>query len=111
MGKNVIDIGVILPGRPNYLCWPIERLGLEPNTDILRVESSCQCVQPSVVRYSTGAETIANAIMLELVSEDPEQSAVNESPPLDLGVAITLSTSDGLTHQFTLNLLQVQELE
>ena len=109
--STTIEAGVVLANRSGYLCLPLEQVGLSPDTSILSLHSSCECIQPSLVEYHNGPETTAQAILLEYIDEsagahsDLLPSESNRSVA-DLGVVVEATLADGSLHGFTVNVLQ-----
>ena len=82
------DAGVIFAGESNYLCIPFERLGLAFSTQITSIETSCECVQGSVVSYLTPNKATAQAIRLDFAPEPLLEDS--EFVPMLLSVQVAL---------------------
>lgn len=63
--RTEVDAGIILADRESYLCLSFERLGLAEGDVVMSVNSSCECVQPSVVCYRSHQGREANAVLLQ----------------------------------------------
>lgn len=97
------DAGVIFADESNYLCIPFERLKLVPSTQIVSIETSCECVRGSVVSYVTPNQTTAYAVRLDFVPEP--HSNQSEFVSMLLSVRVTLEIeSIGGKKEFTVEL-------
>ncbi len=98
-----IDAGVIFSDRASYLCIPLSRFGLSGSEKIATIVSSCECVKPSLVRYSDSLTTTADGVLFEF---DSEEASSDETPrPIQLGVIVTLTTHRGETRTVTVNII------
>jgi len=102
---TAIDVGVILPDRAGYLCLPIERLGIEADETLISVESSCECIEPRLVKYLGSDGSQNPAILLDYVDESVDIAGTHDPQPMNLRVIITVELASGKTHDFTVNLL------
>jgi hypothetical protein len=108
--SRTIDAGIVLADRAGYFCLPLEQIGLPPDAEIVSLQSSCECVRPRLVQYVQDRQRIGQAILLEYV---PEVSAADtsllDSPrefeAVHLSVIVEVVLSDGVKHDFVLNLL------
>ena len=50
---STVDAGVVFTDRTGYLCFPLERFGLERADEDLSVASTCDCIRPQLVEYLT----------------------------------------------------------
>lgn len=108
--RRSIDAGVVLADRGGYYCFSLEQIGLPLDADILSVESSCECVQPSIISYVADKQQVRKAILLEFASDDlVKDNSVydteNDDFPAFLGVVITIALEGGETHEFTVNMV------
>jgi hypothetical protein len=111
--RTEIEAGIVFADRESYLCLSFERLGLADGDVVTSVNSSCECVQPSVVSYRSPRGQNAHAVLLRFVEEDSKNSPQTElepsdfavSTPVNLGVLIDVKLADGSDKQFTVNLL------
>ena len=110
------DAGVVLSDRSGYTCIPLDRIGLPPNAQIVRLNSSCECVKPRAVVYATPGSNSARGILLEYVPEDlgnnlhQTSQATNHSPML-LGVIVQAHLADGTKREFSVDLLHTTLLD
>ena len=110
------DAGIVLSDRSGYTCIPLDRIGLPPDAQIVRLDSSCECVKPRVVVYATPGSNSSRGILLEYVPEDLgnnlDQTAqsTNHSPML-LGVIVQAHLADGTKREFSVDLLHTTLLD
>ena len=104
-----IDAGVIFGDQSNYLCVPFSRFGLSNDAKIEKIHSSCECLKPSVVRYSTSSASTTTAVMIRFVHDSGPE--VGMRVPTELGVAVSLTTVDGDTRNGIINFLLVSGSE
>lgn len=110
------DAGIVLSDRSGYTCIPLDRIGLPPDAQIVRLDSSCECVKPRVVVYATPGSNSSRGILLEYVPEDLgnnlDQTAqeTNHSPML-LGVIVQAHLGDGTKREFSVDLLHTTLLD
>jgi hypothetical protein len=112
----VLDAGIVLSDRPGYTCIPLDRIGLPPDAQIVRLESSCECVKPRCVTYADPGSQHAQGILIEFVPEDRDTdpgkaSHATQSPPMLLGVIIQVHLADGTQREFNIDLLHTTLLE
>jgi hypothetical protein len=94
----------------------LDRIGLPPDAQIVRLDSSCECVKPRVVVYATPGSNSSRGILLEYVPEDLGKNldqtaqATNHSPML-LGVIVQAHLADGTKREFSVDLLHTTLLE
>jgi len=101
-----IDAGVIFSDRASYLCIPVSRFGLSNSDDIETIVSSCECVKPSLVRYSDSSTSAADGVLFEFTSD--EASPDTTPQPMGLGVLVTCFMVGGETHIATVNFLHTR---
>ena len=100
-----IDAGVVLADRAGYFCLPTERLGIEAVETLVSVTSSCECIEPRLVKYVGSDGSPKPAILLEYADESVGPGGASDPQPMNLGVIITVELASGKTHDFTVNLL------
>ncbi len=110
------DAGFVLSDRPGYNCIPLDRIGLPPDAQIVRLESSCECVKPRCVTYAAPGSQRARGILVDFVPEDrdtdPEKgSQATQHPPMLLGVIVQVHLADGTRRVFNVDLLHTTLLE
>jgi hypothetical protein len=44
----LIDAGIVFADRASYLCLPFEKVGLPTDASVVSIESSCDCMAPSI---------------------------------------------------------------
>ncbi len=97
-------------GQAGYLCLPLAQVGLPAKAPIVSLSSSCECIQPRLVKYFDSQDSMAPAIMLEYVgvgaevggdsvATEPQRTVAN------LGVIIEATLTDGVKHEFTVTML------
>jgi hypothetical protein len=112
----MFDAGIVLSDRSGYTCIPLDRIGLQPDAQIVRLDSSCECVKPRVVVYATPGSNSSRGILLEYVPEDlgnnllQAAQATNHSPML-LGVIVQAHLADGTKREFSVDLLHTTLLD
>jgi len=103
-----IDAGVIFADRASYLCLPLSRFGISSSDDIQTIVSSCECVIPSLVRYSDGATTTVDGVLFEFI---PSEATLDAKPQsVQLGVVVTFTTVSGENRTVTVTLLHTRAL-
>ena len=105
-----IDAGIVVAGRPGYLCLPLERIGLAAGDEAVRLDTSCSCLRGRLVSYITAGDSLGQAILLEYVDEQPapepaESSTRASAVAVNLGVTVEVHLRGGRTHAFTGRLL------
>ena len=103
-----IDAGVVFSDRSSYLCVPLSRFGLSSSENIETIVSSCNCVKPSLIRYSDTSTTTADGVLLELTSD--EESGDSTPQPIHLGVVVTLTMDSGEARTVTVSFLHSPEV-
>ena len=106
LASNQIDAGVIFSNRSSYLCLPLSRFGISSSKNIQEIASSCECVRPSLVRYSENSTTGADGLQFEFI---PEDTPAGTSPQtMHLAVDVRMTMVDGATRTVTVNFLEAQ---
>jgi hypothetical protein len=85
----VQDAGVVFADRENYLCVPITRLAIDPHDADISAKSSCECMRPSIVRYLTQRDEVADALRVDYMAEQPSSGA----PPSQMRIRIEVTLS------------------
>jgi len=100
--SSVLDVGVLFANESSYLCFPLEKLGIEVGKEIVSITSSCECVRPSVVRYlqRTGADGVA--IRLDFIEDSKTRDKVD---PISLAVVITVKFASRAEQSVTMQFL------
>jgi hypothetical protein len=115
----VLDAGVVLSDRPGYTCISLDRIGLPLDAQVVRLESSCECVKPRSVVYSTPGSQRGRGILIEFVPFVPDDRDTNFEKdshatghsPMLLGVIVQAHLADGTKREFNVNLLHTTLLE
>ena len=102
-GHIEIDAGVIFGDRSSYLCIPLSRFGIASSANIEAIASSCECVKPSLVRYSESSTTVADGLLFEFAAD--EHTPDEATQPMHLAVGIDLRLVTGDTQTVTVNFL------
>jgi hypothetical protein len=112
--RPVIDAGIQFIGRPNFLCLPIEKLGLGASDEVLAARSSCGCVIPQIVFYQSSQSEIGSAVLLDFdFSKGEFVDSINtddRGTPVQLAVVVSLVLADSRTREFVVNLVFADEL-
>jgi len=104
-----IDAGVVLSGQITSYCLPLSRIGIASSREIESLDSSCECVKPTLVRYSDTRATVADGLLLEFVAED--NASESEPGPMPLAVDVKLMLYSNESRTFTLNFLHAPLLD
>jgi hypothetical protein len=124
-GRFAIDAGVVFADQESYLCFPLKQLGIEEYLSTSRVESSCDCVEATVVHYLDPAGSRCPALLLrfrqESVTQEGESDELNGGQevhgklesgldslavtPVNLGVDVTIDLESGRRVHSTVNFL------
>ena len=104
-----IDAGVVFCDRTTSFCLPLSRIGIASSGEIESLDSSCECVKPTLVRYSDMSATVADGLMLEFVTEDHASGSVPE--PMHLAVDVKLKLFGGKSRTVTVNFLHAPLLD
>ena len=82
---------------------PLSRIGLSSSAEIETLDSSCECVKPTLVRYSVTSTTVADGLLLEFVAED--HSSDSTPQPVHLAVDVKLMLVGGKSRAVTVHFL------
>ena len=99
---------MIFADRSSYLCIPLSRFGLSSSENIKTIASSCECVKPSLVRYSDSSTTTADGVLFEFIPDEASPDAAAE--PMRLGVVTTFTMVSGEARTVTVNFLHAPAL-
>lgn len=102
-GDCEVDAGVVFAGCPSYFCVPLSRLGLTSSDEVESINSSCECIKPSLVRYAATSTSVVDGLRLEFVAEDLSENPTPES--MHLAVVVTLKLIAGKSKNVTVNFL------
>lgn len=98
-----IDAGVIFCDRSSYLCIPLSRFGPSSSQDIESLVSSCECVKPSLVRYSDSSITTADGPVFGFIADETFPDTTPQ--PVRLAVEVLLTMVGGEVPTVTVNFL------
>jgi len=105
----LIDAGIIFADRASYLCLPFEKVGLPTDASVVSIESSCDCVSPSLVTYANSESSQASGILLRYVNESTfhgdDPKSLPALPPVNLRVVFVLTLAGGRSYEFTVSLM------
>ena len=101
-----VEAGIVLGDRAGYLCLPFAELGLDEGAEVVGLESSCECVIPSLVDYAELDGQRRPAVLLEFV-KGPDAYSTDPSEPraARLGVIVEATLAGGHVHRFKVDLL------
>ncbi len=99
----IIDAGVLLADQPSYLCVPLGRLGISSTDEVIAVNSSCECTEPSIVVYRETQSQLARALRVDILPEP--KASDSESVPASLAVEVTLELAGGRSTTATIQFL------
>jgi hypothetical protein len=105
--QSVLDAGVVFSDRTSYLCWPFDAIGLEEGNEVQSIQSSCDCVQASVIDYPKVGNSLGRGLLIEFKAETHRKS---KEVPAALGVVLTLQLANGSERVVTVNLLHTNSL-
>jgi hypothetical protein len=104
-----IQAGIVLADRPGYTCFSLSDIGLPEGAQVENLQSSCECVKPSLIQYLAADQQSRTGMLLEFVPEAPDPAV---GPGVDaevraarLAVNVDLELAEGQTHRFTVHLL------
>ncbi len=98
-----IDAGIVFEGRPGYFCIALEMVGIAREEQPVSVDSSCDGVQPHLVKYIVADGSLQDAVLLEYSSNSGDQYLV--SSPKCLFVNVKVQLQSGRFRHFTAKLL------
>ena len=99
-----IDAGVIFSDRGSYLCVPLARFGQCSADKVESIDTSCECVTARLIRYMDRSAKAVDGVLLEFVADEAMQ--IDAPRSMDLGVVVTVTTSEGKSQTATLILLR-----
>ena len=79
-----IDAGIVVAGRPGYLCLPLEPIGLAACDEVVRLETSCSCLRGRLVSYITAGDSLGQAMFPSVarwVYRHPREGSRDRSDP------------------------------
>jgi hypothetical protein len=87
----------------------LSAIGLAERAEVESLQSSCECVKPSLIQYLTSDQQSRTGVLLEFVPEPTDQTAALSAHAGTrtalLAVRVDLKLADGRTHRFRVNLL------
>jgi len=104
-----IDVGVVVSDRTTSYCLPLSGIGIASSGEIDSLDSSCECVKPTLVRYSDTSATFADGLLLEFVAED--HASGSALGPMHLAVDVKLILVGGKCRTVTVNFLHAPLLD
>ncbi len=105
----VIDGGIVFADEASYMCVPLSRMGIGELDEVLSVKSSCECADPTIVRFEEASRNVARALHLKFA---PELAMLNAGvAPSNLGVVIKLELSSGRTASATIQFLHTKQVK
>lgn len=97
------DMGVIYSEQSSYLCIPLDRFGVDSAKSIESIESSCECVKPSLIKYSESSSSEKEGVLFTFVPE----KAVTQARRLAVEVRLIVSGGDIRTRTAILTFIHV----
>lgn len=104
-----LDAGVVFADQANYLCIPLSRLGISTDDEVLEVRSSCECTQPSIVKYHDTTTKAGHALRIDFKPEPV--IAASQASPANLAVEVTLELASGPSTTATIRFLHTSAVE
>jgi len=103
-----IDAGVVFCDRATSFCLPLSRIGLKSSSEVESLDSSCECVKPTLVRYSDTSATVAAGLMFEFLADETAPDSTQQ--PVHLAVEVKLTLVGGKSRTVTVNFLHTPPL-
>ncbi len=100
--SSVLDVGVLFANEGSYVCFPLEKLGIEAGREIVSITSSCECVRPSVVHYLQQSGVDGVAMRLDFIEDSKSRDKVD---PIPLAVVITVQCASRAVQSVTIQFL------
>lgn len=101
------DAGVVYADQASYQCVSFDRLGLENEKDLHVINTSCECIDASIVEVPVNQHQRVDAILLNFTPTPDGYSA--EKTMERLAVSITLGNDTNQEIELLVNLLHVFE--
>ncbi len=90
----VVEAGIIFANEDNYLCVPLSRFGIADSEEVLSVETSCECTQPSIITYKESPQQELRGLRIDI---EPETNSTQfRSSALAVAVKIHLEKRTAL---------------
>lgn len=106
----MVDLGIVFNDKSNYLCWPLERIGISKNSKVTSVSTSCECASARIVEYKKGlSESPARAVLIAFEPPAIAKGTTDNTYAL-LGIVVKLVTDDGVLHQLTVKVVHTVRL-
>ena len=87
--SHVVDLGVLFADRESWFCYPLRQFGIENASDIIRIESSCDCVSAEVVGYVDATNRSVSGLSISVAPDT--DAAVAASLIVELNLHLTNS--------------------
>ena len=85
-----VDAGIVFADQASYLCFPLDRFNIASAKLVQNIESSCDCVVPSLVRYIGASGQMTDGLRIDFARESTGSSITSAAL---LGVELRLSLS------------------
>ena len=105
-----IDAGIIFSDQSNYLCIPLNRIGISSPSQIESIRTSCECVTASLVKYRENATKTVDAVRIDFVQET-KNSPSFQAPAINLEVDVRILLSNGLTKSLPIRFVSAKFLD
>ncbi len=107
--SRVIDAGIVFADKSNYICWPLEVLGIDVSPDQVNlIRTSCECVHGTIVAYQKSNNELGYAMILEFSPE--KEKPDNNTQVARLEIIVTVELTSGLTEDFTVLVLSTNRI-
>ncbi len=92
--SSQVDLGILFSDQPVYACFCLERFGIKSTEDLRAVESSCECLRPSIVSFYDPRGKSAKALRLDFLPEPKVPASDSKSTSLAIRVSLIFHSGD-----------------
>lgn len=103
----VIDAGILFADEASYVCVPLSRLGIADSDELLSVQSSCECVRPSLVYFDKFLGNTARAMRIDF--RPGGTNADSKHTPSNLAIEVTIKLANGKDKSASIRFLQTAQ--
>ncbi len=100
---SLIDAGIVFAHESSYLCVPLSRLGIAETDEVMSVQTSCECIQASIVQFYESTSNTARALRVDFRPEPATADMIHV--PSNLIVKVILQFSGSRTKEATIQFL------
>ncbi len=98
-----LDLGVLFSQRESRFCYPLRQFGIENPSDVIRIDSSCDCVTAEVVGYVDATNRPASGLSICVAPDSNAAAAASlivelkliftNTPPVPIRLRFLSSTA------------------